>query len=118
MNIATQRFFRRWWIIFVIIPLALLFQQSGPAKPLLALGLFVGVIWFLVRDYKQLQKEHRPRGNDKKRVDKNPFTPATMQRLRQMQKLGLSLEAMALHAGTSPEKVAERLRPKQTNQAE
>lgn len=115
MDMATQRLIQRWLPCFAIIfivgfihyLLTLVFPKSVVGLIMLGIPLYM-----VLGDYVDLKREYALLNASKSRrlaAEKDPFTPQMMHRLRRMQKLGLSTEAMALQAGTSEARVRLKL---------
>ena len=115
MDMATQRLIQRWLptfaVIFAVCFIQYLLKLVFPKSVVFLIT--IGFILYLVLgDYVELKREYAPRNASKSRrlaAEKDPFTPQMMHRLRRMQKLGLSAEAMALQAGTSEARVRLKL---------
>jgi len=103
-------FIARWWILGPIMFASWLLQQSGELRPLLSSLVFVALVVFLFSDYRSLARERPDHpANDNKPNKRDPFTQEMMWRLHQMQKMGLSVEAMAIQAGVSEKEIRLKL---------
>lgn len=107
----------RWGILFPFAVIPLFFAAHTEALKTIGVPLFY-ILMFLFFYFGCCWDDEDQKiqaANDNSAIVDDEFSPEIYERIKMMRKLGLSVEAMAIHADTSPSKVRERLGLKQTD---
>jgi|GEM_PF-6393664 len=101
----------RWGILFPFAVIPLFFAAHTEALKPIGVPLFY-ILMFLFFYFGCCWDDEDQKiqaANDNSAIVDDEFSPEIYERIKMMRKLGLSIEAMAFHADSSPDKVQARL---------